>query len=111
MHLGEWYRRDPCAHCRGSTEPNGASGTSKGTQERVHLNERSWRVRRQTARDCGGQAEGHDRPRGGNGRPRDIRSVVSQKMGSVNALVGPAREGRDGGGSSWIEVGYEIESR
>ena len=60
----------------------------------MHLDERSWRVGRQTARDCGGQAEGHDRPRGGNGRPRDIRSIVRRKrMAPVDALVGPARGG------------------
>ena len=61
----------------------------------MHFDERSWRVCRRTARDCDG--EGHDRPRGGNGRPRDICSAVSRKkMGSVDAFVG--REARDGGG-------------
>ena len=54
-------------------------GTSGRTQERVYLDERSWRVCRQTASDCGDQSEGHDRPRGGNGPPRSIRSVVSGK--------------------------------
>ena len=82
MHFGEWYRRGPFAQLQ---RKHGAAGTSGRTQGWVHLDERSWRV---GARDCGGQAEGHDRPRGGNGRPRDISSIVRRKkMVHVDGFV------------------------